>query len=309
MAEWLYEAGIGENRAILVDGDTIIEAQIELPGLRAGTVADGRLTSILIPCRRGIATLGDGAEVLIEPLPKVTEGAAVRVEIIRETIPERGAVKRAKGRITDASLCFGPDLAMRIGRHRVIGLHDADLFEQAGWSECLEDAARLLCDFREGQARLSLTPAMTLIDIDGPGDAATLAMAGAVAAARMIRRFGLAGNIGIDLPTVGGKAQRLAISAAFDAELLQPYERTAVNGFGFLQVIRPRVRASLCETISDDPIGAQARALIRQVQRSGRIGATELQTSCEIAKVIAAHPSWMSVLSQQLGGLVTVKTH
>ena len=32
MAEWLYEEGIGENRAALVEGGQILEAAIELPG-------------------------------------------------------------------------------------------------------------------------------------------------------------------------------------------------------------------------------------------------------------------------------------
>ena len=306
MAEWLYEAGIGENRAILVEDGAIIETQIELPGLRAGTVADARLTSILIPGRRGVATLGCGTEVLIEPLFKVSEGAAIRVEITREVIPEPGALKRAKGRFSDAVPCLGPVLATRIGPHRIVGPHDPDLFEQAGWSECLEAAGRLICDFPEGQLRLSLTPAMTLIDVDGPGDAGALAMTGAIAAARAIRRFGLTGNIGIDLPTVSGKAERLAIAAAFDAALPQPFERTAVNGFGFLQLIRPRVRASLCEIINHDRMAAAARALIRQVQRSGQIGATEIVTTSAVASVIDKHPDWIATLSRQLGGIVTV---
>ncbi len=307
MAEWLYEAGIGENRAILVEDGAIVETQIELPGLRAGIVADARLTSILIPGRRGVATLDCGTEVLVEPLFKVSEGAAIRVEITREVIPEPGALKRAKGRMTDAAIGSGPDLAARIGPHRVVGPHGPDLFEQAGWSECLEAAGRLICDFPRGQLRLSLTPAMTLIDVDGPGDAGTLAMAGAIAAAQAIRRFGLAGNIGIDLPTVSGKAERLAIAAAFDAALPQPFERTAVNGFGFLQLIRPRVRASLCEIINHDRMAATARALIRQVQRSGQIGATEIVTTSAVASVIDRHPDWIELLERQLGGIVTVK--
>src|SRR3712207_5292747 len=50
LPEWLYEEGIGENRAALVDDGEIIEAQIELPErMRAGAVADGLLTDILVP--------------------------------------------------------------------------------------------------------------------------------------------------------------------------------------------------------------------------------------------------------------------
>jgi hypothetical protein len=301
LAEWLYEAGIGECRAALIEDGIIIEAQVELPGLRAGTVAEARLTSILVAGRRGIATLVDGSEVLIEPLPKITEGAAIRVEITREAIPEPDALKRAKGRITDAELCDGPNLATRIGPHHALRLHDADLLEAAGWSECLEDAARGIIAYRGGTLRISLTPAMTLIDIDGDD-----AIAGAHAAGLAIRRFGLAGSIGIDLPTVAGKTERQAIAAAFDAALPQPYERTALNGFGFLQVIRPRIRSSLCETMQQDSIGASARALIRSVQRSGTIGSTEIRAPAPVILAIECNPGWTETLSRQLGGLVSM---
>ena len=306
MAEWLYESGIGENRAILVDDGAIIEAQIELPGLRAGTVTDARLTSILVPGRRGIATLGDGIEVLIEPLPKATEGAAIRVEIIRDAIAEPGALKRAKGRITDADLCEGPDLATRIGPHHVVGTHDSDAFEAAGWTECLEEAASGIVSFPGGTLRIVLTPAMTLIDIDGDGAPEPLAQAGATAAARAIRKLGLAGNIGIDLPTVAGKAERQAIGAAFDDALPIPFERTAVNGFGFLQVIRPRARASLCETVQHQPAAACARALMRRAQRSGIIGPSTITAHPEICGIITAHRDWLSSLSAQIGGSVSL---
>ena len=44
MAEWLYEAGIGEERAILVERGAIVAARVEWgePG-RAGLIADARL--------------------------------------------------------------------------------------------------------------------------------------------------------------------------------------------------------------------------------------------------------------------------
>ncbi len=309
MAEWLYEAGIGEDRAILVENGAILEAQIELPGLRARTVADARLTSILIPGKRGIATLCDGTEVLIEPLTKATEGAAIRVEITREAILEAGAVKRAKGRITDAEPALGPDLAARIGPHRIVTHHGPDLFEAAGWSECLESATDLNVDFPGGRLRIALTPAMTLIDVDGAIAAEPLALAGAAAAARVIRQFGLAGNIGIDLPTVSGKSARQAIAASFDAELPLPFERTAVNGFGFIQIVRPRERASLCEVVRHDVAASRARALIRQAERSTRIGAIEIKPQSAVAKVIEQNPQWIIALSAKLGGQVTIKGH
>ena len=306
MAEWVYEDGIGEARAALIVDDAIVEAFVELPGLRAGSVVDARLTTIMAPGRRGMAVTEDGTELLVEPLPRVTEGAIVRLRIVREAIAEPGAVKRAKAVASDEDLCGGNDLGTRIGPHRVLRPHDADILERAGWSECLEAAARGIVAFDGGTLRISRTPAMTLIDVDGDGDPLVLATAGAAAAAAAIRRFGLAGNIGIDLPTVGGKPERTAIAEAFDAMMPQPFERTAVNGFGFLQVIRPRVRASLCEILASDPAAAEARALMRQVRRSGHIGALTLTPSAAVTHALAAHPAWLAQLGRELGGPVTI---
>jgi ribonuclease G len=144
---------------------------------------------------------------------------------------------------------------------------------------------------------------MTLIDVDGDD-----AMAGARAAGQAIRRYGISGNIGIDLPTVAGRAERQAIAEAFDASLPQPYERTAVNGFGFLQVIRPRVRASLCEIVQYDRAGASARALIRGVQRSGSIGPSEISASAKVIAAIECNPDWTEQLSRDRGGPVLLRS-
>src|SRR3546814_6368766 len=86
--------------------------------------------------------------------------------------------------------------------------------------------------------RIFLTPAMTLIDVDGSLPPAQLGPKGAALAAKAIRRMGITGSIGIDLPTMNNKDERQIAANLFDKHLPQPFERTAVNGFGFLQVIR-----------------------------------------------------------------------
>ncbi|MGN5375926.1 hypothetical protein [Sphingomonas hankookensis] len=146
---------------------------------------------------------------------------------------------------------------------------------------------------------------MTLIDIDGDLAPAALALAGVRAAAQAIARLDLAGSIGIDLPTVGDKAVRIAAAEAVDAILPQPFERTAVNGFGFLQIVRRRTRLSLPEQFVHAP--AHARALLRQAQRTGGSGERTLAAHPAVVAAIAARPDWTVAVEHTLGAPLALR--
>ena len=306
MAEWLYEEGIGENRAILVEDEDIIAAAIELPGeLRCGSVLSGRLVQIAIPGRRGVVAT-DRGEVMVEPLPKeLTEGQKVRVEIVREPIAEPGKAKFAKGRITDAEEKEGPSLAERIGSPPPLRPLGPDLFYEAGWDEVIGEAIEGVIDFGGGELRMSLTPAMTLFDVDGFLPPFELALAGAEAAAYAIRRLDIGGSIGIDLPTIASRDERLRVVAGLDAVLPRPFERTAVNGFGFLQVIRRRERRSIPELIQWDAAGAAARDLLRNAERA--VGGCELAAGPDVIARLRAEPAWLETLARRIGGPVALR--
>jgi ribonuclease G len=298
LAEWLYEEGIGENRAILVEDGAILEAAIELPaGLRFGAVVDATLSSIA-----GIAE-ADGHNAMVSPLPGVSEGATFRAEVVREEIPEAGKIRPARLRPADLPLREGPSLKERIGNPAPLPASGPDLFEQAGWSELLDEAATGEIAFDCGALRMSVTPAMTLFDVDGSLPPEALAVAGAEAAARAILRLGIAGSIGIDLPTLP-RDQRQAAAGAIDAILPQPFERTAVNGFGFLQIVRRRARASIPELVQTAPALAAARALLR---RAGRLhGAVAIHAAARVIAALESRPDWLAQLERRTGGAVTL---
>ena len=309
MAEWLYEEGIGENRAILVDEGRILEAAIELHGQTpVGTVAEARLAKIHVPGRRGLALLAGGGAAIVEPLPAaLTEGQALRVEIVREAIAESGRRKLARARATEERPCSGPTLAERIGRPPPQPHHGRDAFEEAGWSELLEEAASGEIAFAGGALRMSLTPAMTLFDVDGALPPADLAETGAAAAARAIRRLSISGSIGIDLPTLPSRADRQRAATALDASLPPPFERTAVNGFGFLQVVRRRERASIAEIVQHDPVGAAARALLRRAERGQGAGERTLRAAPAVIARLEANPGWIEALALRVGAPVRLR--
>ncbi len=303
---WLHEAGIGEVRAALVDDDQIVEAAIELDtdALKVGLVARARLFELL-PGRRGRVTL-DGGEALINHLPPgITQGASLTVEIVREALPEAGRAKLAKAVPSDLPPCPAPTLYERLVATGLPVLspfaHEPDALEAAGWSELLDEAASGEIVFPIGALRLSPTPAMTLFDVDGAPPLDTLAVAAAHAVARAVRRHGIGGSIGIDFPTIAGKSQRNAVAAAIDKSLPQPFERTAMNGFGFLQIVRPRPRVSIPEILRADPVGAATRAALRTLERTPPTASRLHTLPAAVHARLVARPDWLAELARRTG--------
>ena len=297
---------------VLIERDRIVEMAIERDGdaIRAGAIMPARLTRKADASGRGLATLADGSTVQLAPVPGgMTEGSPLLVEITREALPEAGATKPPRARLAPAGAQpgSGPDLRARIAATgvavRVIG-NGSDLLEPYGWSEALEEATSGIVARPEALLRIALTPAMTLIDVDGSGKATELALAGARLAAETIRRFDIAGSIGIDLPTVAAKAERQAAAIALDAVLPPPFERATVNGFGFLHIVRRRTRPSLMEAIAADPVGAAAMALLRRAERASGRGGLTLHVHPRVAARLAARPDWLDALGRRVGAAI-----
>ncbi len=304
MPDWLIERGIGETRVVRLEGGEIVEARVQLDGaVLAGSVIAARLVDIGKNGRNAVAAADQGGEYLLPQTPRgVTQGAALNIEVTREPIPGAETWKRPLARITDEAVgspspLDGELLPFPAPHDRLVA---------AGWADLLEEARSGIIRFADGELRVSLTPAMTLIDVDGHLPVEELAMAGAAAAARAILRHGIGGSIGIDLPTASGKALRQAIGAAVDAILPQPFERTAVNGFGFIQIVRPRTRASLFE-LAADRAAFEARALLRLAAME-RTGATVLVAHPAVVRAIERQPSWHEALSRQLGGAAVLRS-
>jgi hypothetical protein len=309
LPEWLYEAGIGEMRAALLDRGDIVEMAIERdddPRPRVGAVLDARLVERADASGRGLVALPDGSEArLLSPPPASTQGSMVRVEVTRAPLPEAGGLKPAHVRpAPDATLRDAPDLMERIRRSGIT--NRAGDLDHYGWSEAMEEATSGIVARPDALLRISLTPAMTLIDVDGRAAAAALAVAGARLAGQVIRRFGITGSIGIDLPTLPDKAGRQAAAAALDAVVPQPFERAAVNGFGFLHLVRRRERASVMERLAADQAMAGALSLLRQAERAGGRGPITLAAHPRVIARLAARPDWIEALARRIGAAASL---
>ena len=192
MPEWRIERGIGETRYVRIERRKIVEARIWLDGtVQAGAILKAQLKRTGIPA----VALADGIEYLLpKGAPDVTEGATLSIEITREAIPGAEPWKRPLARFAVP----GAIAAAGLSGDEIAFPAPDDVLEAAGWSDLLDEARSGIIDFPGGALRVSTTPAMTLIDVDGTLPAPQLALAGARAAARAFVRHGIGGSIEAD---------------------------------------------------------------------------------------------------------------
>jgi hypothetical protein len=295
LPNWLAERGIGETRFALIEGGEIVETRVQLDStVQAGAVIAAKLRQVAKPT---IAVAGDTEFMLPRGAPGMSEGATLNIEVTRAAIPGGEPWKRPLAKVTDEALRDA-----RIPDPRPAA---RDALAAAGWDDLIEQARSGAVQFAGGELRISPTPAMTLIDVDGYLDPDELAVHGATAAAKAIRRLDIGGSIGIDLPTTGSKAARQAAAATIDQFLLQPFERTVVNGFGFIQIVRPRQRASLVE-LAQDRAPFEARALLRRAAFE-TAGAKRLVAHPAVIAILQSHANWLDALARQLGGAISLR--
>jgi hypothetical protein len=308
LPEWLVEEGIGEHRAIRLEGGALAAARVEWPGaLTAGQVEDAVLIAKPGGSTRGTARFASGEQALVDALPRTaSEGASLRLKVTRAAIAERGRLKLAKARPTGESPRPAPELAeaLRAEGHVV---RTVPRFPTAEWDELLGEAFAGELAFDGGSLLLSPTPAMTLIDIDGALAPQALALAAVPAIAGAICRFDLAGVIGIDFPTIASKPERHKVDEALAAALSGwPHERTAMNGFGFVQLVARLERPSLLQRGAHDRTGAAARLLLRRGEAVTDPG--DILLVCHPAVKTKLAGKWLEELSRRTGRKVRVET-
>jgi ribonuclease G len=287
LPDWIVEEGIGETRAALVENDAIVEARVRREGVTpAGTTLEARL--VAVAPRMTVEAAGEQF-LLPRGASGVSEGRQLVVEVTREALGGSEPWKRGLARVTDQAPAGAPPLTE--GRAGTID----------GWDDLLDEARSGIVAFDGGELRIEPTAAMTMIDIDGWLVPDKLAQMGAWAAARAIRRLDIGGPVGIDFPTLRDRGARQAVDGILDDYLPKPFERTAMNGFGFVQVVRPRARASLVE-LAADRASFEARALLRRA--GGHVGALTLTAHPRVIEVLHRNPEWTGRLARQVGGAV-----
>ena len=291
MPEWLVEQGIGETRAALIETGEIVEARVRREGVTpAGTMLEAQLVAV---APRVMVEAGGEQFLLPRGVSGISEGSRLRIEVVREALGGVESWKRGLARRTDEEPRSAPPLA-----EGTPGRID-------GWDDLLDESRSSVVGFEGGALRIEPTAAMTMIDVDGWLVPDKLAQMGAWAAARAIRRLDIGGPTGIDFPTLKGREARRQVDSILAEYLPSPAERTAMNGFGFVQIVRPRSRASLIE-LAADRATFEARALLRRA--GAEIGSIRLVAHPSVVRVLEGESGWLERLARQVGGAVTLRS-
>jgi ribonuclease G len=301
MREVAFDASPGETRAVLFEGGVAVELHI----LREGhaipsTVMDAKV--IRKQANRAFLQLTSGEEAVIAPPPPEPEGASVRVEIIRARICEPGEVKLATARLSEAE-----PAEIDVDQWRTALSERADAVITAGADfDDYFDIAQAGCSNLEGATIwLERTKAGLVFDVDGSGDAFAVNCAAANEIARLLRLFQIGGAAMIDFAGMENKAARLAVATVFDrASATDPrgFERTSINGYGLMQVIRAKPGPSILDTLfgtrrvslSDETL---ILALLRAVSRAQGAGVRRCVTTPAL-KVQLELPRWAPLIAQ-----------
>lgn len=278
MAEWLIEEGIGEDRALLIHNDEVLAARVDWKNsLTAGHIMQAKLVSRQSGSSRGTAQSPSGENILVSRLPRdATEGSMITIEITRPALSDGSRSKLAQARPSKEQPRPAPSLAENLGGRIT------PRFPAGQWEDVWSDAWSGTVEFTGGALHFSPTPAMTLVDVDGTLPPRDLALAAVDPLAEAISRFGLAGSIGIDFPTLQAKDDRKAVDGALAVALADwDHERTAMNGFGFVQIVARLEAPSLLHLLHHSRAQAAAKMVLRRAEAVEEAGTVQ----------ITAHPA------------------
>ena len=280
----------GERRAALVENGNIVEIHMPRDALWAlGECGVGRIDR-KTPSGAYIVS-DDGSVLLLRSKITQPDGARIAFEVTREAIPEPGRIKPPEIMLRDNA----PEPL--IGKDALWDARVASLAPSA-------INASIADGFDVGIAGKSVvgdvsisfqrTKAGLVFDIDGIGDAFAINMVAAAEIARLLRLYQIGAMVLIDFVSMESKAQRTQIAEAFDAASLadaRPFERTAINGYGMMQVVRARPRPSVLDHVFGTRIAAlsdetQAYWLLRAVAQSTGFGTRTVTAQPDVATLL-----------------------
>ena len=309
---WIDDAP-GERRAALIENGEIAEVHIQRDlHFSVGETGTGRIER-KTPSGTYIVT-DDARELLLRRKAPQPEGTRIGFEVTRESICEPGRAKPAEAQLLDdiPMAIAGKDQIWQTRLHQLSDVPRINADISAAFDIAIAGASQI------GNVTISFqrTKAGLVFDIDGIGDALAINLAAANEIARILRLYQVGGMAMIDFVAVESKDARQQIAEAFDAAAAgdpRPFERTAVNGYGLMQVVRARPRPSILDHLSGTRIAAlsdetQALWLLREAARSSGFGLRSIRANTDVATLLASTrwAGWRLRCERQMGAALAV---
>jgi ribonuclease G len=288
---------------------------------------------------RGTVELTSELQAHVRPAPSAPEGALITVEITHEPLPEPGQIKPARARhlpgvqtakpgwlgegaAVDLALARSDEPMVCANAHSLARAHSAGRQARLAGDGLLFDTMDAALDalddpipFVGGALTLERSRAGLVIDVDASAAPLEANCAAAQRIAELLRLYGIGGAVLIDFVGMATKAERAAVVAAFDQAAgadPMPCERTSINGYGLMQVVRPRRSPSvidqICGTRRQGPsVETRALRLLRQVGRC--LGAQTLTVQPMLAERLMRWPQTLDETGLRTGGAIRLITH
>lgn len=291
----------GERRAALVEHGAPVELYVQRDAHWVlGEQGEGRIDR-KTPSGAYV-TSASGAEILLRGKTSAHEGAHVCFEIVREAIAEPGRIKPAEAALCEAvqtERCDKTALWERRLAQTSVPISTKPI--AAAFDIALAGQSNL------GDVSISFqrTKAGLVFDVDGIGDAFAINVAAATEIARLLRLYQVGAMVMVDFISMESKAQRAEIAAQFDAASTvdpRPFERTAINGYGLMQIVRARPRPSVLDQLFGTRIAAlsdetQALWLVRAVSQSKGFGPRTVTATPAVARLLES-AKWADMCAQ-----------
>ena len=313
MTEYWIDDAPGERRAALVENGVIVEVHIQRDlHFALGETGTGRIDR-KTPSGAYLVT-GNGEEVLFRRNAPQPEGSRVGFEVTREAICEPGRAKPPEGKLVDVTPNISSD-RQQIWEARLAKIGSIPRL-QADISAAFDIAVAGAAQLDDVTVSFQRTKAGLVFDVDGIGDQLIINLVAAAEIARLLRLYQVGGMVMIDFVAVESKDARHAIVEAFDLSAAadsRPFERSAVNGFGLMQVVRARPRPSVLDQLFGTRIAAlsdetQALWLLREAARSSGFGQRTVTARTPVANLLAS-TQWESFrveCERQMGAPIVV---
>lgn len=320
----VIENAIGETRAIVYEGRRMVELHVDRPWMnipRTGDFYTARVTSIDPSVSGAWVEIAKDALPALLPfaaqrdMPKLTEGQAVEVAVLRSQIGKKGATVRYIGE-TEKNIGLVKRLTLR---ERL-----SERFENLKFDEAAVNAVDDACETSlalpsGGSITIEQTQALLAIDVDK--GAAISAAAAANEAAKMIasqlRLRALGGLVIIDFPNLRQPKQRKTLEHTFaDAFSADPNmaKFNSLSRFGVIEMTRAKPDLSLDELLNDkfgEPtVETQALRALRRLTREAAVspGAQlELSVPAPVMAWLETAPfDWRAEATDRIGARFTV---